>query len=730
MAAKTTNVLFEGFVTESTSFTTYYYIQLHKGQFLFKMGISKLGAVILPHEDNRLSVWIGSKKDYEQFQEELLIQNEAQCAYGRDEYYQWYYRFKNEAEEELVTPLVKSGDSVVTIFETHFEQKMDMLNYSDGKKVIDSFNLDNKTKYVIHDAQYHWKKKNLFSDKPLKDDEEAMMLLQKHFYGYETSKHEAVRSKYALLMENPALTREMLYVLENERYPEQLTAIDGWVSKDLIECADYAVSEAYFHLMNLKKNPEQESIHLYEMLKHAYPGLYERTELKKDLEILQLYETLMDDKSIEQQRQSLDKGISMKNGKIDPGARPSIAQWLDMANAKSRSTAPSISKEKYQEFLAQYTIPMIQDEIKKYIIGQDELVEHVATYIYYHALRQVRPTLYPRPLLIAGPSGSGKTEAFRVVKNVFKDYFNVEIVDGTTITQEGWKGARKLSVLLGSLSNGYILVIDEFDKLAKPAYDSGNNNVSEHIQAEFLKLLEGEYYTKDLQTDSAKKTRKEVSIDYDTRTLGIVLVGAFESIRSKKENPPARIGFINSTEPIIHETLKELSPDRDRTRQYNLKATKTNSNTSRKPSEAAHDDNKSKTIEITDEDLIAYGVITELVGRISDKCTTNKLTVEQYIQIVKNENSKVSQLMKELEQLGVETDEILNDDLISDLVEKSQTNLLGVRWVSSQIENLLLKRLCNVDIREKFNTKRDTTIKTDESPKNDSDKDSFDAYFF
>ena len=706
MAAKTTNVLFEGFVTESTSFTTYYYIQLYKGQFLFKMGISKLGAVILPHEDNRLSVWIGSKKDYEQFHDELLFQTEAQCAYGRDEYYQWYYRFKNEPDEELRTPLVKSGDSVVTIFETHFEQKMDALNYSDKKQVVDTFTLDNKTRYVVHDPEYTWKKKSLFSDKPLKDDEEAMILLQKHFYGYETSKHESVRSKYALLMENPALTREMLYVLENERYPEQLTPVDGWVSKDLIECADYAVGEAYFHLMNLKKNPEQEGAHLYEMLKHAYPGLYERTELKKDLEILKLYETLVDDKAIEQQHQSLDKGISIKNGKIDPGVRPSIAQWLDMANARSSSNAtPSISKEKYQEFLSKYTIPMIQDEIKKYIIGQDELVEHVSTYIYYHALRQIRPTLYPRPILIAGPSGSGKTEAFRVVKNVFKDYFNVEIVDGTTITQEGWKGARKLSVLLGSLSNGYILVIDEFDKLAKPAYDSGNNNVSEHIQAEFLKLLEGEYYTKDLQTDSSRKTRKEVAIDYDTRTLGIVLVGAFEAIRSKKENPPARIGFINTPGSPNQETPKELSPDRDRTRQYNIKPVKNVIDTSTKPSKSAKDDDVVQTIEITDEDLIAYGVITELVGRISDKCTTNKLTVEQYIQIVKNENSKVSQLMKELEQLGVETDEILNDDLISDLVEKSQTNLLGVRWVSSQIENLLLKRLCNADIRAQFAAK-------------------------
>lgn len=702
MAKNLQDVLFEGFVYETNSFTTFYYIQAYKGFFLFKMGISKLGAVILPNEDNRLNVIVATEKEYKAFMKELQTVTELNCAYGHDEFYHWFYRFKHENEKEIATPLVKGTINIVNIFESYFENKAEALLHANMKSIVGTFTLDNQKKYIVHDVQYLWTPKNLMSKKPLKHDEEILMLLKKHFYGYENSKHTAVREKYDLMMEYPDLTRELLYVLENERYPEEMIVVDGWVAKDLIECADCDVAEAYFHLMNLRKNPEQENECLYELLKMSYSGLYEKTELKKELQMLKELTEKKDKQSkgkdLEQERISLDNGIPLRGDRIDIGPRPSIAQWLELTNAKSQpQLAPSISKEKYKEFLGKYTIPMIQDEIKKYIIGQDDLVEHVSTYIYYHALRQIRPTLYPRPFLITGPSGSGKTEAFRVVKNVFKDYFNVEIVDGTTITQEGWKGVRKLSVLLGSLSNGYILVIDEFDKLAKPAYDSGNNNVSEHIQAEFLKLLEGEYYTKDLQTDTSRRTRKEVAIDYDTRSLGIVLVGAFEAIRSKKENPPARIGFVSSKEEPAHE--KELTVERDRTHSRRVKATKT---VDEKASKAPVSAEKNKAIEITDEDLIAYGVITELVGRISDKCTTNKLTVEQYIQIVKNENSKVSQLMKELEQLGVETDELLDDDLISTLVEKSQTNLLGVRWVSSQIENLLLKQLCEVDIREQF----------------------------
>ena len=724
MAKNLQDVLFEGFVHETNSYTIFYYIQLYRGMFLFKMGISKLGAVIQSYEDNRLSVAIGTKEEYQALMNELQMTTELNCAYGHDEFYHWFFRFKNEIDLEPESPIVRGTACVVNILEQYFDNKIDALINSENKQIIDTFMLDNKNKVVVHDKAYVPAKKK--ANKYAIKDDEMQILMQKHFFGYEKAKHAAVREKYELMNLYPDLTKELLYVLENERYPETVTVVDGWTAKDLIECADCDVAEAYFHLMNLRKNPEQENNCMYELLKLNYSGLYEKTEIKRELELLKKLTEQKENpgRNLDIERAALDNGIPMRGDRAEVGPRPSIAQWLEMTNRAQQKVAPTIEKAKYKEFLGTYTIPMIQAEIKKYIIGQDELVEHVSTFIYYHALRQVRPTLYPRPFLIAGPSGSGKTEAFRVVKNVFKDYFNVEIVDGTTITQEGWKGMRKLSALLGSLSNGYILIIDEFDKLAKPAYDSGNNNVSEHIQAEFLKLLEGEYYTKDLQTDT-KKNKKEVSIDYDTRSLGIVLVGAFESIRSKKENPPTRVGFIQSESFPEVLTIEEPSPGRDRTRNRVFKDEKKPSRPVKKASEGTEQADNAKAIEITDEDLIAYGVITELVGRISDKCTTNKLTVEQYIQIVKNENSKVSQLMKELEQLGVETDDILNDDLISSLVEKSQTNLLGVRWVSSQIENLLLKQLCDVDIRAKFNTKKE-----DKNNQTSIDANDADEYFF
>lgn len=311
-----------------------------------------------------------------------------------------------------------------------------------------------------------------------------------------------------------------------------------------------------------------------------------------------------------------------------------------------------------QTFLSKYTIPMIEAELKEYILGQDELIKHVATFIYYHMLRQIYLDLNMRPMLISGPSGSGKTEVWRVAKKLFDKYLEIEIVDGSSITQDGWSGQRKLSSIMKALGPSTILVIDEFDKLATPTHSKHGDNVSGRIQSEFLKLLEGDY-----NTIGFRKDDESDGITYDANSLGIVLIGAFEGIRSDKENRKERIGFSGETR------------------------------------------NKAKyeaLVPITDEDLIKFGVLPELVGRIADKCTTNKLTAKQYLKIIRNENSRVNELIFVLNQLGISTRRVLSDKKIMELSEQSQVNMLGVRWVSAQVESILLELLTKADVRKHF----------------------------
>ena len=319
-----------------------------------------------------------------------------------------------------------------------------------------------------------------------------------------------------------------------------------------------------------------------------------------------------------------------------------------------------------ETFLSRYTVPLIEKKLKKYIIGQDDLVRHTAVFLYYHALRQMYPNLKVRPLLIAGPSGSGKTEIWRVANKLFEEYFDIQVVDGAGITQDGWTGQRKLINIIGDLHTSCILVLDEFDKLTLPSYSSRGENVSTRIQAEFLKIMEGELNNIGLKSED---------FDYDVGSLGLVFVGAFEDIRNKKRNKK-NIGFVSK-----YESDKPL-PDNE-------------------------------PFTITDEDLVEHGIMPELVGRIGDKCTTNVLSAEQYLEIIRNSNSKISTLLDVINGLGIETQSLLSDEKILELARESQSTLLGVRWVISRVESILLDAISSSDLRNVFIEKKKKRMSDD-----------------
>ena len=295
-----------------------------------------------------------------------------------------------------------------------------------------------------------------------------------------------------------------------------------------------------------------------------------------------------------------------------------------------------------KRFLKQYTPIKIEKELNEYIVGQPELVKAVAEFLYYHALRQVYPKLPIRNLLIAGSSGSGKTEVFRRVRELYGDMVNIKISDGSRITKEGWSGSQKLEGILSPELD--VLVIDEADKLCTPSFATGGANVSKEIQSEFLKLMEGEYEVVEKRKPS-----------YVLNDISIVFVGAFESIREKKQEESSRslIGFGNM--------------------EIGLEEKKKN--------------------EINDEDLIKFGVLPELLGRIAVKVVTNDLSNEDYLQILKNPHGRVATLLEVLLACGIQVEQIVSDEEILEMIEKSKGNRTGFRWVSAQVENRILEAI-------------------------------------
>lgn len=302
------------------------------------------------------------------------------------------------------------------------------------------------------------------------------------------------------------------------------------------------------------------------------------------------------------------------------------------------------------QFLKRKTPERIEAELNETVIGQPELTKAVADFLYYHALRQLHPQLPQRPLLIAGPSGSGKTEVWRVAARLYGNVFPIRIIDGSSMSCEGWGGNYKIDTYMdASIVNGGILVVDEFDKLTKPKFSGHGENVSLDLQAEFLKLVEGEYCL----TDRKKKT------NMTSRNMGFVLVGAFESLRREKDRqrPVAtkHIGFCAEPQP--------------------------------QPAQSHCGE------PFTDEDFIAYGIIPELVGRIAIKCGTHPLSDADYMNIICGPNSRVALIRGILESYGMEVCDLISPEELRKLVATTKTNQTGVRWVSAQVENRLLEAI-------------------------------------
>jgi len=296
-----------------------------------------------------------------------------------------------------------------------------------------------------------------------------------------------------------------------------------------------------------------------------------------------------------------------------------------------------------KQFLETKTPLQIEKELNKQLIGQPELTKAVADFLYYHALRQLHPELPQRPLMISGPSGNGKTEVWRAATRLYGELFSIKIIDGSNISCEGWAGNFKINTYVdAAMADGGILVVDEFDKLVKPKHNSKGDNVSLDIQAEFLKLIEGEYNLGKRKLTSQK--------------MGFVMVGAFEALREEKKSRQAQtpqIGFCTKQTEQALQTGEGF----------------------------------------TDEDFIRYGIMPEIVGRIAAKCSVVELNETAYMEIIRNPNSRVSQIERVLKSYGTDITDVLSDEELRRLIAASKTNRTGVRWVSAQVEGRLLESI-------------------------------------
>lgn len=290
-------------------------------------------------------------------------------------------------------------------------------------------------------------------------------------------------------------------------------------------------------------------------------------------------------------------------------------------------------KEKYKDFIEKYDAPYkIKEYLDKYIVGQENYKERLASLAFFHIQRLLRPELGIKKEtgLIIGPSGCGKTECLRVLGKILP--VKVHIIDSTQITSAGYTGADLSDVLvaLDGISDA-IVVFDEFDKVVIPSITSTGEDKNKEVQANYLKLLEG--------TEIIGK-RKRMNTD----GTGFIMCGAFP-------------GLLEGTDTVISGFGDRCSE------KYN-------------PVCSIADVTKA---------LEKYGMLVEIIRRVTCFIFLGRLTASEYRQILYVKDGIIDSIRNKYLSGGYNF--VLDEDCIEELVEISSEMNIGAGGIRAVLED-------------------------------------------